>query len=116
MFIFTCAQLPGLAVSMLPVLGILAALGVLVQAVLACWCRVGVIRAVLGCGGQCRVEISGLACTCRVYPALTHNKNLHNAEQQGGAPGPYSRGGQLGPYCHRAHIRCSRIWGAIRVL
>ena len=72
MFISTCAQLPVLAVSVLPVFGMLAALGVLVRAVLACSCRVGVIRAVLRFGGPCRVEISVLACPCRVCPALIY--------------------------------------------
>ena len=72
MFIFTCAQLPVLAVSVLPVLELLLALGVLVQAVLPCSCRVGVIRAVSGFGGPCRVEISELASPCRVCPALSY--------------------------------------------
>lgn len=60
------ATLPVLAVSVLPVLG------VLVRAVLACSCRDGVICAVLGFGGLCCVEISVLACPCRVCPALLY--------------------------------------------
>ena len=57
-----------LGVSVLSVLGMAPVLGVLACAVLACPCRVGVIRAVLGFGGPCRVEISVLACPCRVLP------------------------------------------------
>ena len=72
MFIFTCAQLPVLAVSVLPVLGMLPTFGVLVQNVLACSCCVGVIRAVLVFRGPCRVEISVFACPCRVCPALIY--------------------------------------------
>ena len=80
MFIFTCAQLPVLAMSVLPVLAMsvlpildmLPVLDVLVQAVLACSSRMGVIRAVLGFGGPCRVEISVRACPCHVCPALIY--------------------------------------------
>ena len=50
--------LPLLAVSVLPVLGMLPVLGVLGQCVLAGSCRVGLIRAVSGLGGPCRVAIS----------------------------------------------------------
>ena len=66
------AQLPVFAVSVLPVLGMLPVLGLFVWAVLACSCRVGVIRAVLGLGGPCRVDISVLACPSRACPALIY--------------------------------------------
>ena len=56
-------------VSVLSVLGMAPVLGVLACAVLACPCRVGVIRAVLGFGGPCRAEISVLVCPCRVVPS-----------------------------------------------
>ena len=72
MFIFICAQLPVLAVSVLSVLGMLAALGLMIPVILAvsAFSRcVGVIRAVLGFGGLCRVEISVLTCLRRVCPA-----------------------------------------------
>ena len=55
--------------SVLSVLGMVPVLAVLARVVIACPCRVGVIRAVLGFGGPCRVEISVLACPCRVLPS-----------------------------------------------
>ncbi len=55
-----------LGVSVLSVLGMVPVLAVLARAVIAYPCRVGVIHAVLGFGGPCRVEISVLACPCRV--------------------------------------------------
>ena len=70
MFTFPCAHLPVLAVSVLLVLGTLGALAVLVRAVLACSCRMGVLHAVLGLNSLCRVEISVLACLCRACAAL----------------------------------------------
>ena len=38
----------------------------------SCSCRVGVIRAVLGFGGTCRVAMSVFACLCRLCPALIY--------------------------------------------
>ena len=57
------------AVSAFPVFGMLPTFGVLVRAVLACSCRVGEIRAMLGFGGQCRVEISVLVASVPCLPS-----------------------------------------------
>ena len=58
------------AVSVLLVLDMVPVLTVLAPGVITRPCRFGVIRAVFGAGGPCRVQISACACLCRVLHRL----------------------------------------------